>query len=314
MKYCENCGAELEDSAVFCEECGAKVETVPQEKAVDSEQSKEAEKQDNAEIDDAVIDTSNKPVGKELEDDAMFCEECGAKVEKKTIEQPTQTLNKSNRKRNKLVPILCTIIGILVVVIVIILLYGINKIKKNNDTDTQTNLSSDITEQTEFHSDITVPATESITEKQTELKFDAKTLNNKSWNSKFITKNGYTYCVSMRINSVQGDIAISELIIKCYKENSDSGFKDKLVNIPIKATDNKLEFDVSKADSYFTESGDLDETKEFKPLDSLKDNYKGVFQITFTSGNDNLTVVSGNIYCGKTYMDFSGASLEPSVH
>ena len=30
MKYCENCGAELEDSAVFCEECGAKVETVPQ--------------------------------------------------------------------------------------------------------------------------------------------------------------------------------------------------------------------------------------------------------------------------------------------
>ena len=54
MKYCENCGAELEDSAVFCDECGARVETVPQEKAVDSEQSKEAEKQENA-----VIDTSD---------------------------------------------------------------------------------------------------------------------------------------------------------------------------------------------------------------------------------------------------------------
>ncbi len=157
-------------------------------------------------------------------------------------------------------------------------------------------------------------ANESITEKQTESKFDAKTLDNKSWSSKFITKNGYTYCVSMRINSVQSDIEISELIIKCYKENSDSGFIDKLVNIPIKVTDNKLEFDVSKAEQYYTESGDLDETKEFKPLDSLKDNYKGVFQITFTSGNDNLTVVSGNIYCGKTYMDFSGASLESSVH
>ena len=38
MKYCENCGAELEDSAVFCDECGARVETVPQEKAVDSKQ------------------------------------------------------------------------------------------------------------------------------------------------------------------------------------------------------------------------------------------------------------------------------------
>ena len=33
MKYCENCGAELEDSAVFCDECGARVETVPQEKS-----------------------------------------------------------------------------------------------------------------------------------------------------------------------------------------------------------------------------------------------------------------------------------------
>lgn len=65
MKYCENCGAELEDSAVFCEECGAKVETVPQEKAVDSEQSKEAEKQDNAEIDDAVIDTQISQLEKE---------------------------------------------------------------------------------------------------------------------------------------------------------------------------------------------------------------------------------------------------------
>ena len=31
MKYCENCGAELEDSAVFCDECGARVETVPHE-------------------------------------------------------------------------------------------------------------------------------------------------------------------------------------------------------------------------------------------------------------------------------------------
>ena len=44
---------------MFCEECGARVETVPQEKAVDSEQSKEAEKQENA-----VIDTSDKPVEK----------------------------------------------------------------------------------------------------------------------------------------------------------------------------------------------------------------------------------------------------------
>ena len=415
MKYCENCGAELEDSAVFCEECGAKVETVPQEKAVDSEQSKEAEKQDNTEIDDAVIDTSDKPVG----------------------------------KRKRMIPILCGVIGVLIIVIIIV---TVTSRKSNNDdnnakNDLETVVATESADETVKSTEATTQANnwkkqyieylknvdsknyggceyiymnnddipelmilgsntaagnilvtsdnttidtkiiasgkmyyaeksnelyiesgrqgvyaytiykisdgkiqeeevnsydtsgktafvynrpktiqqiiddlsgetanESITEKQTESKFDVKTLDNKSWSSKFITKNGYTYCVSMRINSVQGNMAISELIIKCYKENSDSGFKDKLVNIPINVTDDKLEFDVSKAEQYFTESGDFGETKEFKPLDSLKDNYKGVFQTTFISGNDNLTVVSGNIYCGKTYMDFSGVSLELSVH
>lgn len=102
MKYCENCGAELEDSAVFCEECGAKVETVPQEKAVDSEQSKEAEKQDNAEIDDAVIDTSNKPVG----------------------------------KRKRMIPILCGVIGVLIIVIIIV---TVTSRKSNNDDNNAKN-------------------------------------------------------------------------------------------------------------------------------------------------------------------------------
>ena len=30
MKFCENCGTQLEDNAVFCEECGAKQESVQQ--------------------------------------------------------------------------------------------------------------------------------------------------------------------------------------------------------------------------------------------------------------------------------------------
>ena len=30
MKFCENCGAKLEDNASFCEECGTKQETVQQ--------------------------------------------------------------------------------------------------------------------------------------------------------------------------------------------------------------------------------------------------------------------------------------------
>lgn len=99
MKYCENCGAELEDSAVFCEECGAKVETVPQEKAVDSEQSKEAEKQDNAVIDDAVIDTSDKPVG----------------------------------KRKRMIPILCGVIGVLIIVVIVIIIVTVTSRKSNNN-------------------------------------------------------------------------------------------------------------------------------------------------------------------------------------
>lgn len=31
MKFCENCGTQLEDNAVFCEECGAKREAVQQD-------------------------------------------------------------------------------------------------------------------------------------------------------------------------------------------------------------------------------------------------------------------------------------------
>ena len=99
MKYCENCGAELEDSAVFCEECGAKVETVPQEKAVDSEQSKEAEKQDNAVIDDAVIDTSDKPV----------------------------------EKRKPMIPILCGVIGVLIIAVIVIIIVTVTSRKSNNN-------------------------------------------------------------------------------------------------------------------------------------------------------------------------------------
>ena len=93
MKYCENCGAELEDSAVFCDECGARVETVPQEKAVDSEQSKEAEKQENA-----VIDTSDKPV----------------------------------EKRKRMIPILCGVIGVLIIAVIVMLPLVIRYVKPEN--------------------------------------------------------------------------------------------------------------------------------------------------------------------------------------
>lgn len=123
MKYCENCGAELEDSAVFCEECGARVETVPQEKAVDSEQSKEAEKQENA-----VIDTSDKPV----------------------------------EKRKRMIPILCGGIGVLIIAVIVIIIVTVTSRKSNNDENNAKNdLETAVTSET---ADETVKSTEATTQ------------------------------------------------------------------------------------------------------------------------------------------------------
>lgn len=123
MKYCENCGAELEDSAVFCDECGARVETVPQEKAVDSEQSNEAEKQDNA-----VIDTSDKPV----------------------------------EKRKRMIPILCGVIGVLIIAVIVIIIVTVTSRKSNNDENNAKNdLETAVTSET---ADETVKSTEATTQ------------------------------------------------------------------------------------------------------------------------------------------------------
>lgn len=123
MKYCENCGAELEDSAVFCDECGARVETVPQEKAVDSEQSKEAEKQENA-----VIDTSDKPV----------------------------------EKRKRMIPILCGVIGVLIIAAIVIIIVTVTSRKSNNDENNAKNdLETAVTSET---ADETVKSTEATTQ------------------------------------------------------------------------------------------------------------------------------------------------------
>lgn len=123
MKYCENCGAELEDSAVFCDECGARVETVPQEKAVDSEQSNEAEKQDNA-----VIDTSDKPV----------------------------------EKRKRMIPILCGGIGVLIIAVIVIIIVTVTSRKSNNDENNAKNdLETAVTSET---ADETVKSTEATTQ------------------------------------------------------------------------------------------------------------------------------------------------------
>ena len=123
MKYCENCGAELEDSAVFCDECGARVEKKKKKKAVDSEQSKEAEKQENA-----VIDTSDKPV----------------------------------EKRKRMIPILCGVIGVLIIAVIVIIIVTVTSRKSNNDENNAKNdLETAVTSET---ADETVKSTEATTQ------------------------------------------------------------------------------------------------------------------------------------------------------
>lgn len=127
MKYCENCGAELEDSAMFCEECGAKVENVQQEKAVDSEQSNAAEKQDNVVIDDAVIDTSDKPVG----------------------------------KRKLMIPILCGAIVVLVIVVIVIIIVMSRKSNNDNEnknSETVTTIATEAADETIKSTEATIQA------------------------------------------------------------------------------------------------------------------------------------------------------------
>ena len=64
MRFCEECGAQLEDGAKFCEECGAEQEEI----VVASVQGQAPAMA--AEAEDSIGETS----------DYGFCEECGAKI------------------------------------------------------------------------------------------------------------------------------------------------------------------------------------------------------------------------------------------
>ena len=94
-----------------------------QEKAVDSEQSKEAEKQENA-----VIDTSDKPV----------------------------------EKRKRMIPILCGVIGVLIIAVIVIIIVTVTSRKSNNDENNAKNdLETAVTSET---ADETVKSTEATTQ------------------------------------------------------------------------------------------------------------------------------------------------------
>ena len=231
MKYCENCGAELEDSAVFCEECGARVETVPQEKAVDSEQSNEAEKQDNA-----VIDTSDKPV----------------------------------EKRKRMIPILCGGIGVLIIAVIVIIIVTVTSRKSNNDennakNDLETVVATEAVDETISDSKAeSIISTEMTTqEKPTQ---PTKSLTEKltgTWLAQEEQKMGqYTCTVSleMKVNSVDGSNVNIDLK---FRRNMDSGRKYTYM---IKGLDasvvsgRRLEFDASKANLVLSNNPDSEAT------------------------------------------------------
>ena len=156
MKYCENCGAQLEDDAVFCEECGHKVEKVSQEKIVDSEKHKETKTD--------IIDKKSELSKKDVNDTGVTKD---------------NLVHKTDTKSKKLIPVLCGVVGLLLIILIIIVL--ITNRKTNDDkkevNESITYVNEEVTEQ-------------NITEKETA----AKTINNKNddisslANKKYISK------------------------------------------------------------------------------------------------------------------------------
>lgn len=102
--YCKECGAKLDDDAVFCMNCGVKI-----------------------------LDTQNKKIcpncGAAIVDDAFFCMKCGTKLDS-TAEIETYNLTNSQKektvKSNKeeIDPVLIAIIKVIAVFIVIALILG----------------------------------------------------------------------------------------------------------------------------------------------------------------------------------------------
>lgn len=168
MKYCENCGAQLEDDAVFCEECGHKVEKVSQEKIVDSEKHKETKTD--------IIDKKSELSKKDVND---------AGVTKDNL------VHKTDTKSKKLIPVLCGVVGLLLVIMIIIVL--ITNRKTNDDkkevNESITYVNEEVTEQ-----NITEKETAAKTEVESQTQFIENTINNKNddisslANKKYISK------------------------------------------------------------------------------------------------------------------------------
>lgn len=103
--YCKECGAKLDDDAVFCMNCGVKI-----------------------------LDTQNKKIcpncGDAIVDDAFYCMKCGTKLDS-TAEIETYNLTKSQKEKavkfnkEEIDPVLIAILMVGAVFVVIIWIFGV---------------------------------------------------------------------------------------------------------------------------------------------------------------------------------------------
>lgn len=274
MKYCENCGAELEDSAVFCEECGAKVETVSQEKTVDSERSKKIDRQDN--------DVNEVKEDKQIETHSSI---------------ETETSDKSIGKKKMMIPVLCGVIGVLVIAIIVMIVVMSKKSNNDGKNEKSEAITISTTEAesqnvTESKSE-TVMSTEATT--QTTKKLTATEKLTGTWLAQEEQKGGqYTFKVSleMTVNSVDGSNANVDLK---FVRTSEGGitfiYLIKGLNANI-VSGTRLEFDASKADLVLSNESNREGTT-LNPFRG-KTFGTGTIQID-TTDNDSIGVTILNV-------------------
>lgn len=283
MKYCEKCGEHLEDDAVFCGKCGHKVE----------KKSNEA------------VNTND--------------------IESKNISKTISTnsgLDKSPKKKSPLIPILCGIIGVLVVVVIILaVVMGKNSSDKNRENRQKESTQKESLEQTSLNNETIRTTEETVTEKLTEATTESITQASKSIDDKLTGEwiaqevenlgqnNTCTITLDMKVNSINGSDANIDLR---FKRVLNSG---KTYTYLIKGLDanivsgRRLEFDVSKSNLVLTNNPDS-ESSTLHPFQG-KVQGTGTIEIDTLKDNEILATIV-NVYFGNS--DFSFSATEMNKH
>lgn len=113
MKYCKNCGGQIEDDAKFCVYCGSKVEEVKEEVEV---------------VEAKAVEVTCPICGTKVSSNETNCPVCGALIKKDYYKKET-TANTSNKKKDPVMMggFICSIAGFIIsgnVVALIISLAG----------------------------------------------------------------------------------------------------------------------------------------------------------------------------------------------